>query len=61
MGTDKERYPELYKFAKALARNVVVKINERAPKIESEAHYEQRIVLQFLISELERIVQHNGY
>jgi hypothetical protein len=61
MGTDKERYPELYKFAQELARNVIVKINESAPEIESEAHYKQRLVLRFLISELESIVMQNGY
>ncbi len=61
MGTDKERYPELYKFARELARDVIVKINEKAPDIESEAHYKQKLVLELLISELEDIVQHNGY
>jgi len=61
MGTDKERYPELHKFAEELARNVIANINERAPKIESEAHYKQRVLLQLLISELEIIIRRDGY
>ncbi len=61
MGTDKERYPELYKFAQELARDVIAKINERAPKIEPEAQYKQIHVLELLISELESIGQHYGY
>ena len=61
MGTDKERYPELQKFAKELARSIILKINERAPEIESEAHYKQRVLLNLLISELETIIRRDGY
>lgn len=61
MGTDKERYPELQKFAEELARNIIAKINESAPRIESEAHYKQRVLLHLLISELEIIIKRDGY
>jgi hypothetical protein len=61
MGTEKERYPELYKFALELVRDIIVKIENRAPNIESEARYKQKCVLEILISELESIVQHYGY
>jgi len=61
MGTNKERYPELYKFAQELASDIITKINERAPKIKPDAQYKQKIVLELLITELESIGQHFGY
>jgi hypothetical protein len=54
MGTNKEKYPELYKFTQELARDVIAKINERAPKIKPDAQYKQKIVLELLISESPR-------
>ena len=56
MGTTKERCPELYKFAQELARDVIKRINERAPKIDSDASYKQKCVLELLIAELEERV-----
>lgn len=54
--TAREKYPELHKLAQNIARDVYIKINERAPSLKTEAPYKEQYTLELVISELEKRV-----
>ncbi len=56
MTTAEEAFPELYALAKEIAKDTLVKINEKATGIESGCIYKCQCVLEFVISELEKSV-----
>jgi len=53
MEPDKEKYPELQKLAQKIARTVIIKINEDAPRIKTDAVYKEQATLELLIDELQ--------
>jgi len=48
-----KRYPEFKPLVMQLAREVAIRINAEAPKIESQMPYKAQFVLEELIRELE--------